>query len=600
MPLYPSFPDIQTVAVTGSIITTAVQSGSYTVIVSGTQSITGTVGISGPVAVSNFPAVQAITGSVLALPTGVQTVNGTVTSVLTGTVQTAVTNFPATQTVTGSVAVGNQVSITGSVAVNNFPATQVIQGAVSVGNVVAITSTGSLPVSIMNIPTITGSVTVGNQVSITTTGSLPVTFSGIVNVTGTVLALPTGTQTVAGTVTSVITGTVMISTTGSAGLMVGNAPNRPLWIASTGSIAVIPQGTTTITGSVSIGNIVTISGSVSTQASFPTASGTMGSLNSTVTIASSNSRTVGGSIRGTWTGTIVSEGTVNGNDWFAVRTANKSTNDIVNSYTANDDFEFYSVAGCTQLRLRMSAYTSGLPQVTLVGTEAATAELLNYSGPDGDQVPPTRHLSIASINVDGTLRALNNSTSNVSGSEVGLITRSFQNEEASFLISIQNIAIGNSKSMVSVLNGGSSTKRLRVHSIWLTNVQNSNVTGIAAQFTISRITGHSAGTLVTANVIPLDTADVLNANVSIRTGGTISGRGTSFWKSTWSSDEWAPGSLDQEGFDHGLQAMFPILRFPNKIKPLTLRPGEGFDILQNVNSTVGTFDITILFSEVLV
>lgn len=166
MPLYPSFPDIQTVAVTGSIITTAVQSGSYTVIVSGTQSITGTVGISGPVSVSNFPAVQVITGSVLALPTGVQTVNGTVTSVLTGTVQTAVTNFPATQ---------------------------VIQGAVSVGNVVAITSTGSLPVSIMNVPTIAGTVTsviTGTvQTAVTSipniTGSVNVTNS-IFNVTGTV------------------------------------------------------------------------------------------------------------------------------------------------------------------------------------------------------------------------------------------------------------------------------------------------------------------------------------------------------------------------------------------------------------------------------
>jgi hypothetical protein len=557
MPLFPSFPDIQTVVVTGSVVTTAIQSGSYTVIVSGTQSITGTV---------------------------------------------AIANFPIIQTVTGSVGITGISAITGSVAVVNFPATQTVQGDVSVGNVVSVT----------------GSVAVGNQIFITTTGSLPVSFSGITNVTGTVLALPTGVQTIAGTVTSVITGTVqtsivgtpsvnaiisgtiMMSTTGALGMHVGNSPVHPLWITTTGSLPVAilsyPAIAQPVTGAVAVNNIVSITGSVSTQASFPTVSGTLGSLNSVVTIPCSNSRTVGGSIRGTWNGVITSEGTVNGTDWFTVWTANKSTNDIINTYTSNDDFEYYSVAGCTRLRLRMTAFTSGLAQITLVGTEAATSELLNYSGPDGDQGPPTRHLSIASMNVDGTLRALKSADQNVSGSETGLITRAFQNEEASFLIQLTDISIGNNKSMVSLLNQGS--KRIRIHGVWLTNVQTAAVTGIIARFLVSKITNHSAGTLVTGNAIALDSADILGSGVSIRTGATITGRGTAFWRSIWSTDEWGPGTLDEEGFEHGLQTIFPILQFPGKIKPLTLRPGEGFDIFQNVNSTVGTFDVCILFSEV--
>jgi hypothetical protein len=247
MPLYPSFPDIQTVVVTGSVVTTAVQSGSYTVVISGTQVVTGTVALTNPVIVSNFPAIQTITGSVsLSQPAtvsvsnfpGIQTVTGTVTSVITGTVQTAVTNFPAVQTITGTVAISPQP--------------------------LQITTTGSLPVTVISIPNITGSVNVTNS-----------SF----NITGSVLAIPTGTQTIAGTVTSVITGTVQTSVT-----------NFPVVQAITGTVAITPQpisvqGTVTsvITGTVqtSVQSLPNITGSVNVTNSSFNITGSVG-VNNTV------------------------------------------------------------------------------------------------------------------------------------------------------------------------------------------------------------------------------------------------------------------------------------------------------------------------------
>ena len=155
-------------------------------------------------------------------------------------------------------------------------------------------------------------------------------------------------------------------------------------------------------------------------------SGSLGALNATVIITPSGKYTVGGQILGTWVGTITAEGTIDGTNWFTVRTANKSTNDIIQTYTANDQFEFYSVAGCISLRLRMSAYTSGTANIVLTGTNLATDAFLNYSGPDNDVAPPLRHVSIASLSSDGTLHSPRNTNADPDGTEYAFVTRSLE------------------------------------------------------------------------------------------------------------------------------------------------------------------------------
>lgn len=179
--------------------------------------------------------------------------------------------------VTGSVAIGDitfpeKVSITGSVGIDsgvsilNFPVTQSIAGNVFV------TSTGSLPVDVKVIPSITGSVNVTNslfsvtgsvgitnQVSVTATGSLPVVVNSIPSITGSVN----------------VTNSVF-PITGTVNLDRGNNSLNPLNI--TGSVGITNQVAVTVTGSlpVIVQSQPNITGSVNVTNSLFNVTGTVG------------------------------------------------------------------------------------------------------------------------------------------------------------------------------------------------------------------------------------------------------------------------------------------------------------------------------------
>ena len=206
------------------------------------------VSASNPVLVWNQTPV-GVTGSVNVYTSGLQGISGTV----------GVNNFPATQNVSGGI------------VVQNWPATIGVSASVALrvwdGGIQGITASTSLPV--------------WNQSPVGVTGSVNVYTSGLQGISGTVGVnnFP-ATQNVSGTVTSIIgnwpatigvsasfplsvfsagtvgvSGSVNVTTTGSAGMQVGNAPYAPLWITSTGSISVgpssgqvFPQVITTVSG----------------------------------------------------------------------------------------------------------------------------------------------------------------------------------------------------------------------------------------------------------------------------------------------------------------------------------------------------------------
>lgn len=173
-----------------------------------------------------------------------------------------------------------------------------------------------------------------------------------------------------------------------------------------------------------------------------------------------------------------------------------------------------------------------------------------------------------------------------------------ERENPTFFLISPVTAIGNNKSMLSLLNAGGSTVKIKIREIYIINTRNTPVTGVVAIFNTFRITGHSAGTVLTPT--SYDTADALNVNVTARTGATIAGEGTALLKTaSWSSDEWNTGALDQEGYDHAIQATLPIYQCKQKMKPITLNAGEGFTIKHVVNSVDGVFDIVVLFTQEL-
>jgi hypothetical protein len=101
-------------------------------------------------------------------------------------------------------------------------------------------------------------------------------------------------------------------------------------------------------------NSGTLTAAQSTEAT-PVAGGT-------VVVSTNESSSVGIGVTGTWSGTIVFDGTIDGTNWFAISAFNLSTGLMVQSITANTNL----IIGCgslVQVRTRMSAYTSGTANV---------------------------------------------------------------------------------------------------------------------------------------------------------------------------------------------------------------------------------------------
>ncbi len=263
-----------------------------------------------------------------------------------------------------------------------------------------------------------------NPLSLTTSGALRIDGSGATQpVSGTVTAN-------AGTGTFTVSGTVAATQSGTWTVQPGNTANTTPWLATINqggnSAAVKAASTAAIATDPALVVAISPNNTLNINQQDTSVSGNLTALNSTVSITTSGKYTIGGTIAGTWVGSIVAEGTVDGTNWFTVRTANKSTNDIINTYTINDSFEFYSVAGCTQVRLRMSAYTSGTATVSFAGTSLATDAFLNYSGTDNDVAPPLRHVSIATLGNDGFLHVPRNTNVDPTGTEYALVTRSLE------------------------------------------------------------------------------------------------------------------------------------------------------------------------------
>lgn len=110
--------------------------------------------------------------------------------------------------------------------------------------------------------------------------------------------------------------------------------------------------------------------------------GTLGAVNEVVKLTLNNSSGAIVNISGTWVGTIIFEGT---NDKFVtVQNAAVFTPPagvITAGVTTNAYYRFVAVSGFTQIRARMSAYTSGTATIVLsasIGSGLAPTVSINY------------------------------------------------------------------------------------------------------------------------------------------------------------------------------------------------------------------------------
>jgi len=176
------------------------------------------------------------------------------------------------------------------------------------------------------------------------------------------------------------------------------------------------------------------------------------------------------------------------------------------------------------------------------------------------------------------------------------ITASEDTGKKTFSAVIELAAIGNNKSMFSIVNAVGSGVVVKIREIKLINSQTAPISGIVGIFRTLRISNHSAGTNITP--VTFDTADSLNVNVTIKTNSTVSGEGsTALSVARFSTDDWGSGASDVESTDHALQTLIPLYSDKPGSKPVTIREGEGLTIKQTFNSSVGTFDIIVIFTE---
>jgi hypothetical protein len=175
-------------------------------------------------------------------------------------------------------------------------------------------------------------------------------------------------------------------------------------------------------------------------------------------------------------------------------------------------------------------------------------------------------------------------------------------EEATFTVTALAVVLGNNKSLLSLYNPTASTKILKLREYYVRNAQTTAVTGVAAQLHIYRFASGSAptgGTALTPYVH--DTADTLGVGIDARTGGTIAGEVAAVADvMRISSDEWGPGTLDQEGAQQTISNYLPArVKRDAQQKPIAvLRPGQGVHLKCATNTTAGSFDLIFVFTQV--
>jgi hypothetical protein len=544
------------------------------------------------------------------IPSGTQAVSGTVTAnagtgnfnvIGTGTAGAAATGVVTVQGIAG----GTAIPVSGTITANNA----------SVGSTGAATPASA---------TLAGGSDGTNLQAFRTSASAPAgTEQGLIT-----RNIPSGTQTISGTVSG--TGNFNVIGTNSDNssnttTKVGVLPARANTAAPTWTdgyqvpLSVDTSGALRITGTISAPNA-----SVgSNGAAIPTSS---------TLIAASD----GTNLQQLRSSTSSPAGTENG---LIVRNIPSGTQAISGTVTANAGTGTFTVSGTvtanigTTNGLALDATLTGGTQRTKITDGTNNAALTNTTPAGTEYAVITRNIPSGTQTVSGTVTAnagtgsftvaqatASNLNATVVGSgsagtpATGVVTvqgiaggttipvsgtvTTTSSEAATFVSFATGIALGNNKSMLSITNTTGSGVNIKIREIYLVNVQTTAVTGVAGNFELRRCTSHSGGTAITA-IEKMDSSDVLNANVTVRTNATITGESTTLlWRSLFSTDEWSVGSLDTEGNDHIFQTMFPIFKQSGKdTKALLLKPNEGLTVKFATNSTAGTFDIVFVFTQ---
>ena len=146
-----------------------------------------------------------------------------------------------------------------------------------------------------------------------------------------------------------------------------------------------------------------------------------------------------------------------------------------------------------------------------------------------------------------------------------------------------SVNLAQNKHLFSLYNDAGSGYLIRIPRLSIVNMSLTSLTGVGVELDFMRTTSQSGGTAITPQ--KADTSDTdLAAGIHIATGATIA-EGALMWPVTLNNDE-VPLTLNA----------VPLLDFnmiPRgmDVKPLCIRPGEGFSIKQITSTVVGLWSV---------
>jgi len=153
------------------------------------------------------------------------------------------------------------------------------------------------------------------------------------------------------------------------------------------------------------------------------------------------------------------------------------------------------------------------------------------------------------------------------------------------------------KSLMSLWNGASSSKVIRIYRVFASNSNFIANTSVSSNLEMQRISAHSGG--ITYTPVTRDTANAaLDANVVCSTGATVTINGR---LRTWQWCTQLPTASGREYYTYTMvypmTCLWDVGYGSSKLQPLTIRAGEGISILNKGMSAVGLIDFWVEFTQ---
>lgn len=159
------------------------------------------------------------------------------------------------------------------------------------------------------------------------------------------------------------------------------------------------------------------------------------------------------------------------------------------------------------------------------------------------------------------------------------------------------VAMTPSKCLMSLWNGVSSAKVLRVYRVFASNSTTVTNFSMLGYIQMHRISAHSGGIAYTP--VTRDTANgALDSNVSAATGATVTLNGklrTWLWSTNASTSSGT--NLHTYELCYPIQCLWDIGYHNGRLQPITLRAGEGIAIINNGQNSVGLIDFWVEFTQ---